>query len=100
MKEIDSQVTEPETDNRDEKELEVFDRDIGIRALKSPYPVPEIVIRGAEDEPKGVGDVFVPLELLLAKPRNAEIDHRAGKTDYAVLHKLSYQHSVNHGFQI
>ena len=58
--------------------------------MESPQAVPDVVVGGGEDKSEGVGEVFVPAELLLAEPRHAEIDHHARKADYAELQELSY----------
>ena len=65
--------------------------------MEGPQTVPDVVVGGGKDEPKGVGDILVPPELLLAEPCGAEIDHHTRKAHNAELQKFEYQCAVNHG---
>ena len=97
MEKIDNQIVDSQSDDGNQEEFSVFNGDVCVGAVEGPKTIPEVVVGSGEDEPEGVGNVFVPAELLLAEPRGAEINHHTGEADHTELQKFEYQCAVNHG---
>ena len=66
MKKINHQIVDSQSDGGNQEEFAVFDGDVRVGALEGPQPVPKVIVGGGEDEPDGVGKIFVPPEFLLA----------------------------------
>jgi hypothetical protein len=62
----DDEVVETQAHEGDEHERTVLTDYLHTLALEGPETVPEVVIRGGEDETEGVTEVFVPMQFLLA----------------------------------